>query len=130
MNPLITGSPVQEQAQMAYTDYKNLAHQDHAGEEGLARAAQQFESLFIDWVLKSMREANATLAEGSYLSSSEVEMHEKMLDHQTAMNLSSSGGLGLQALIMDQLRGGTVTQEDSTAADNPEQMLNTGPLES
>lgn len=118
MSPLGTSEVMQQQAQMAYTDINALSAQNMEGEQGLAKAAEQFESLFIDWVLKSMREANATLAEGSYLSSSEVEMHQQMLDHQTAMHLSSSGGLGLKNLIMDQLRGGTLNQESQPVADN------------
>lgn len=130
MTPLGAGTMLRDQAQMAYTDIGALSAQNTEGEAGLAKAAEQFESLFIDWVLKSMREANATLAEGSYLSSSEVEMHQQMLDHQTAMHLSSNGGLGLKALIMDQLRGGTGAQEAGAVADTSLQRRSTAYTES
>ena len=104
---------------IAYTDVRALINSQNKGPEGLEQAAEQFESLFIDWVLKSMREANASLAEGSYLSSPEVEMHQEMLDHQMAIHLSNSGGLGLKALIMDQLAGARpTTQVNSEAADD------------
>lgn len=119
MDPFSPSVRLADQAQAAYTDIGALANQDIQGEAGLAKAAGQFESLFIDWMLKSMREANATLAEGSYLSSSEVEMHQQMLDHQTSIHLSENGGLGLKALIMDQLSGGKLSQEASAAADRP-----------
>ncbi|MGI9324505.1 MAG: rod-binding protein [Pseudomonadales bacterium] len=108
-------------APMAYTDIRALSSKPVDKAQSLAEAAQQFESLFIDWVLKSMREANASLAEGSYLNSSEVEMHQEMLDHQMAIHLSSNGGLGLRALIMDQLSGpgNSSAQVNSVAADDP-----------
>ncbi len=108
-------------APMAYTDIRALSSKPVDEAQSLAEAAEQFESLFIDWVLKSMREANASLAEGSYLNSSEVEMHQEMLDHQMAIHLSNNGGLGLRALIMDQLSGSAdaSAQESSLAADDP-----------
>lgn len=112
---------------MAYTDIRALSEQPTTGAQGLEQAAQQFESLFIDWVLKSMREANQVLSEGSYLSSSEVQMHEEMLDHQMALHLSNNGGLGLRALIMDQLSGGVQqAQETAPAADTPVEQVQPG----
>ncbi len=106
---------------ISYTDVRSLtASSPQAGD--LASAAAQFESLFIDWMLKSMREATAVLSEDSYLSSNEVSMHQEMLDHQLAIHLSERGGLGLRELIQAQLDPRAApeagTQAGPAAADN------------
>lgn len=88
---------------VSYADVRTLT-QGPPSSRDLDSAAAQFESIFVDWMLKSMRDATATLGEGSYLGSSEVEMHQEMLDHQLAIHLSENGGLGLREIIASQLR--------------------------
>lgn len=88
---------------VSYADVRTLT-QGPPSSRDLDSAAAQFESIFVDWMLKSMRDATATLSEGSYLGSSEVEMHQEMLDHQLAIHLSENGGLGLREIIASQLK--------------------------
>ena len=69
--------------------------------EALKAAAQQFEALFLQIVLKSMREASPH--EGIF-DSDQSRMYESLLDQQLAQVLSAKGGgTGLAAMIEKQL---------------------------
>jgi flagellar protein FlgJ len=69
--------------------------------KALKAAAQQFEALFLQMVLKSMRDA--TPREGLF-DSDQSRMFESLLDQQMAQVLGSkSGGTGLAAMIEKQL---------------------------
>lgn len=119
-------SPMVEPASgFAYSDIRGLQRiSDDA--EGIAAAAQQFESLFVGMVLKSMRDANAALAEGNPLSSSpEMTMHQEMLDQQWAIHIAENGGLGLAPIIESQLRGERTpgAAELLTSGDVPRQSM-------
>src|SRR5665647_2447513 len=60
-------------------------------EEGMKQASKQFEVMFMQMVLKSMREA--TPSDGM-LGSQQEQLYTSMLDQQLAQNLSGRG-LGL-----------------------------------
>ena len=67
---------------VSFTEINRLAAlKTKDGRDGIEAAAKQFESLFIDLVLKGMREANRAFSEGNYTTSSEMELHQEMLDH-------------------------------------------------
>ena len=69
--------------------------------KALKAAAQQFEALFLQMVLKSMRDA--TPREGLF-DSEQSRMYESLLDQQMAQVLGTkSGGTGLAAMIEKQL---------------------------
>lgn len=69
--------------------------------KSLKAAAQQFEALFLQIVLKSMREA--TPQDGMF-DSDQSRMYESLLDQQLAQVLSvKGGGTGLAAMIEKQL---------------------------
>lgn len=105
-----------EGATRSYTDIAGLRSLKTDTPENLRAAAQQFESLFIGMVLKSMRDANRAFAEGSYLSSSAVQTHQQMLDQQWSVHLARAGGIGLHDTIMRQLGGETATTAVADAA--------------
>jgi flagellar protein FlgJ len=86
------------------------AEQNKDDKETLRQVAGQFESLFINMMLKGMREAK--LAEGLF-ESSQGDMYRDMADQQLSIDLSQRGGLGLQEVIMRQLSG------NLDAASNP-----------
>jgi peptidoglycan hydrolase FlgJ len=96
-------------------DFQGLAElrrsvaKDGNDQETLRQVAGQFESLFLNMMLKSMRKAS--LAEGIF-DTSQSKMYQEMSDQQLAINLSSRGGLGLQEVIMRQL-GGKTPETDS-----------------
>ncbi len=75
------------------------------GDEGALReAAQQFEAIFVQMMLKSMRKAQDALADkDSPFNSQQVQFYRDMHDQQLANDLSSGGGMGLADLIVQQM---------------------------
>ena len=94
---------------VSYSQFNQLAHviDETNDPAALRKAAQHFESLFIDMWLKSAREASAVLSEDNPMRTPELEMHEEMRDHELALHLSKSGGIGLADVIVRQLQQGT-----------------------
>jgi flagellar protein FlgJ len=69
--------------------------------EGLKAAAQQFETMFLQMVMKSMRD---TVPDDGMLNSEQSKFYTSMLDQQIAQNLSTNGkGVGFAKLIEQQL---------------------------
>ena len=81
--------------------------------EGLKQVAQQFESLFLNMMLKSMREATP---QDGMMDSDQTRLYTSMLDQQLAQKLSSSGQLGFAKLIEQQLGRFVPGAESSGAA--------------
>ena len=69
-------------------------------QSGLKEAAQQFESMMLQIMLKSMRDA--TPMDG-LMDSDQTRFYTSILDQQLAQNLSSKGSLGFAKLIEQQL---------------------------
>ena len=70
-------------------------------QQGLKAAAQQFEALFLQMVMKSMRDATP---QDGLLNSDQSRFYTGMLDQQMAQNMASSrGGVGFARLIEQQL---------------------------
>lgn len=72
-------------------------------DEGLKQVSRQFEAMFMNMVLKSMREATPTTG---LLESEQGKVYLSMLDQQLAQNLSGRG-VGLAEAMLAQLRRGT-----------------------
>ncbi|MDD5299472.1 MAG: flagellar assembly peptidoglycan hydrolase FlgJ [Gallionella sp.] len=70
-------------------------------DQALKAAAQQFESVFLNMMLKSMREA--TPQDGVF-DSEQTKMFTGMLDQQLAQGMASRG-VGLADIMVKQLRG-------------------------
>jgi flagellar protein FlgJ len=70
--------------------------------ETLREVAGQFESLFINMMLKSMRQASFGDA---LFDSNQSKFYQDMADQQMASDMSANGGLGLQDVILRQLGG-------------------------
>lgn len=68
--------------------------------EALKEVASQFESMFIQMMLKSMREAS--LGEGLF-DSQQSEFYLGMFDQQIALDLSAKQSLGIAEMMMRQL---------------------------
>lgn len=81
-------------------ELRHAASQDKNKDETLEKVAGQFESLFLNMMLKSMRQAS--LAEGMF-DSSQSKLYQDMADQQLSIDISSRGGLGLKEVIMRQL---------------------------
>jgi flagellar protein FlgJ len=88
----------------AYTDFnalarlKNQARNDSP--EALKEVAKQFEAIFLNNVLKGMREAK--LADG-IMDNDQSKFYNEMYDQQLAVHLSGKPGVGLADLIVKQL---------------------------
>ena len=66
------------------------------------KAASEFEALFLQMALKSMREATPS---SSMFDSEQTRMYQSLLDQQLALNASQSRGTGLSEVIFRQLGG-------------------------
>lgn len=71
----------------------------------LKEAAQQFESIFMQMLLKSMRKAEEVLASDSPFNSQTTKFYRDMQDQQMSIDMSTKGTLGLSDLIVRQLGG-------------------------
>ena len=81
----------------------------------LKEAARQFESLFTQMLLKSMREANKSFGGDSLFGSDQADMYQDMFDDQIAMQMSKGKGLGLADMLVRQLQGGVAGTEQTAA---------------
>jgi flagellar protein FlgJ len=67
----------------------------------LKQACAEFESLFLNYLLKSMR---SSVPEGGFVEQSEESrMFKSMLDEKLADQISTNGGLGLGEILYQQL---------------------------
>ncbi|WP_299205301.1 flagellar assembly peptidoglycan hydrolase FlgJ [uncultured Amphritea sp.] len=71
----------------------------------LQAVAEQFEQLFLNMLVKSMREANASFADDSYFNSSQVEFYQQMGDTQLTKEIAENKGFGLAEILVRQLGG-------------------------
>lgn len=79
-----------------------------APEEGLREAARQFEALFLQQMLKSMREA---IPESGLLDSQQSRFHDSLMDQQWAQQLAGRG-IGLAEELTAQLSSQTSSRGD------------------
>lgn len=63
--------------------------------QALKEVAKKFEAMFVQQMLKTMREANEAFGEGNYFDSQATLFHRDMLDQQMVLNLTSGSGIGL-----------------------------------
>ena len=90
-----------------YTDFqginnlRNRARTDGNDEETLRAVAEQFEALFLQMMLKSMRDAN--LGEGM-LDNEHTKTYQAMFDKQISIEMSQGDGIGLAEMMVQQLR--------------------------
>jgi peptidoglycan hydrolase FlgJ len=99
-----------------YSDLNGLASlkRDPQSPQSLRAVAQQVDALFLQMMLKSMREAGASIGESD---SNEMGMYQDMFDKQIALNLSQHQNLGLGALLTRQLgAAGTPTATPAKTA--------------
>lgn len=70
----------------------------------LKKVAQEFESLFVSQMLKSMRSANEVLAKDNPMNTAATRQYQDMYDQQLSVTMSKQGGgIGLQDVLMRQL---------------------------
>ncbi|MFL0809608.1 MAG: flagellar assembly peptidoglycan hydrolase FlgJ [Agarilytica sp.] len=89
-----------------YTNLQGLQSIKNIGErdEALKKVSQQFESLFVNMMMKSMRAANAVFEKDNPFTSEEGNFYRDMLDQQRALSLSHGRGLGIADAMYRQLK--------------------------
>jgi peptidoglycan hydrolase FlgJ len=94
--------PAATQSADTYTDLNGLAalKKDSNSPQTLRAVAQQVDALFLQMMLKSMRDASADQGDPA---SNEMGMYQDMFDKQIALSLSQRQGLGLGALLTRQM---------------------------
>jgi flagellar protein FlgJ len=87
-----------------YADFKGLSSLKTAAgahdPKALRDAARQFESLFTQMLLKSMRQASFG---DSLTQSKETEFYRDMFDQQLSVDMSKGHGIGLAEMLIKQL---------------------------
>jgi peptidoglycan hydrolase FlgJ len=79
---------------------------------GLHKAAQEFESMFLQMVLKSMRD---TVPQDGLFNSDQTRFYTSMLDQQMAQDLSSKGSMGFAKMLEEQFNRAAGTSVSSAA---------------
>jgi flagellar protein FlgJ len=102
LQPLSSVPAAAAPATNTYTDVNALAalKKDPNSPAAIKAVAQQVDALFLQMMLKSMRDANAEVGEPE---SNEMGMYQDMFDKQISLQLSQHQGLGLGAQLTRQL---------------------------
>lgn len=85
----------------ALDDLRAVAQKDQG--KALKQVASQFEAMFMQMLMKQMRQSNAAFETDSPLNNSKTQNYRDMYDNQMALDLSQTGSLGLADLIVSQL---------------------------
>lgn len=99
--PLVPAASTTTSAANTYSDLNGLASlkKDPQSPQTLHAVSQQVDALFLQMMLKSMRDASSDQGDPQ---SNEMGMYQDMFDKQVALNLSQHGGLGLGASLFRQ----------------------------
>lgn len=81
-----------------YAEMRRQANEN--SDESVTTVAKQFESLFIQMMLKTMRDS---IPEGGLFGDDKTRMYQDMFDKQLSLNIASGKGIGLAAVIARQL---------------------------
>lgn len=87
-----------------FTQYGRMRVAADQNDPGVLReVASQFEALFVQSLLKNMRDSS--LAEPIFGQSDQFEMYQGMLDQQLAVEMSRGRGIGIADMLVRQLGG-------------------------
>ncbi|MFJ7282325.1 flagellar assembly peptidoglycan hydrolase FlgJ [Pseudomonas sp. NPDC099000] len=77
---------------------------DKDSDANMRKVAQEFESLFLGEMLKSMRSATEALGKDNPLNTPAAKQYQEMYDQQLAVSMSrEGGGIGLADVLMRQM---------------------------
>jgi flagellar protein FlgJ len=97
----------QIQSRQSYTDLNQLNDIKRLGKDdenlALKKVAKQFESMFVQMMLKNMRAANEAFGKDNPLNTSEMKFRQGMLDNQWSLSLTEGRGIGLADSLYRQL---------------------------
>ncbi|MDX1330880.1 MAG: rod-binding protein [Burkholderiaceae bacterium] len=99
----------------SYLDFSGLGELRHRaakdGEGALRETAKQFEALFIQMMMKSMRDASF---KSDLLQSDSQDTYQDMFDKEVSVSLAQRGGFGLADMLTQQL-GKSLPKDAATA---------------
>ena len=72
-----------------------------APSKAIEEVASQFEALFIQQMMKSMRDA---VSKSDLMNSDHLETYQSMADQQMAVSLSQHGGIGIARMLVEQMQ--------------------------
>ncbi|MFJ4247660.1 flagellar assembly peptidoglycan hydrolase FlgJ [Pseudomonas sp. NPDC089741] len=102
------GSLVSNADSGSYSDLNRLNQLkvgDKNSDGNMRKVAQEFESLFIGEMLKSMRSATETLGQDNPLNTPAAKQYQEMSDQQLAVSMSrEGGGIGLADVLLRQMQ--------------------------
>ncbi|HRD70275.1 MAG TPA: flagellar assembly peptidoglycan hydrolase FlgJ [Legionella sp.] len=100
---------------IAISDFKGLnelkLQAKNDANQALPAVAKQFEGIFLQSMLKSMRMGQHFLDESSPFSGKNQATFQEMLDGQYANNIAGTQGIGLATMLASQLKGTMNTPE-------------------
>jgi peptidoglycan hydrolase FlgJ len=128
--PSLGSSLADTSAATTYTDLNGLAalKADPTSPQAISAVAGQVEALFLQMMLKSMRDASM----GDELDGNEMGVYQDMFDKQVALTISQHQDLGIGAILKRQLTGKTAPAAPKTASGavtTPPQVLAQTPAE-
>lgn len=120
--PIPTTAPLPDVG--SYHDLRSLNQLRQLGasdeEAALRAAAKQFESVFLQELLKSMRAANDVFEDDDFFGGGgSSEFYEQMHDEQLALSLANQQSLGLAEVMVQQLSRTPAKREASTVSPAP-----------
>jgi flagellar protein FlgJ len=112
--PSLGDATMDTSAATTYTDVNGLAalKRDPNSPQAISAVAQQVEALFLQMMLKSMRDATSAEETGS----NEMAMYQDMFDKQVALSISQHADLGIAKLLKRQLTGKPAPSAPGAAA--------------
>ena len=84
----------------------------------LEEVAAQFESIFLQQMLKAMRDATV---KSDLFDSSQMDTYQSMADQQLAVNLAENGGIGLARMMVEQMQSKGYVPEAAEASETSEE---------
>ena len=82
-------------------ELKAKAASDPSSDEAIKQVSKQFEAVFLQMMLKSMRDATP---KGGLLDSSATETFEQMHDQQLVQQMSEQGSVGIGKMVEQYIR--------------------------
>lgn len=110
MNPLDSAAANAQAAALSpnsYHDFSGLmglkgrAREGGQGEAALRAAAQQFEAMFLQEMMRNMRDASF---KSDLLESGAISTFEGMFDKEVSMQMAKKGGMGLADMMVAQMK--------------------------
>lgn len=107
-----------------FTELAGLSHLKIAAKEkspdAIAEVATQFESLFVQMMLKSMREANKS---DGLFGSNQMQFYQDLYDKQISIHLAEKRSVGIANMLMRQLSESQPVNAEKEMKDLPEPVM-------